>query len=147
MCVVPVYLKYNENCVMLDNCSTGIFIDEELLSLFGSNFLSSQQSTSSMHCVTLQSEKPARHVFVPQNPHPLSIPQQAVEESIEKMIKAVYDDEQTKNDVSLGEEFSQDVINFMKIIDNCKKVCGKYVIPLPFRNQHFTLPNNKGFYV
>jgi len=42
MCVVPICVKYNEKCVltyaMLDNCSTGTFIDEELLSLLGSNF-------------------------------------------------------------------------------------------------------------
>jgi len=62
----------------------------------------------------LQSEQSARHVFIPQS--------QVVDDSIEAMIKDVYDDEQIKSDISLGEEFSQDNLKFMKIMDNCKKV-------------------------
>lgn len=42
MCLVPVYVKFQQNNIMtyalLDNCSQGTFIDEELLSYLGSNF-------------------------------------------------------------------------------------------------------------
>ena len=60
------------------------------------------------------------------------------------MIRNVYGEEQHHNDKSLGDEFSQEDVQFLKIMDaNHKKVSGHYVLPLPFRNEKVDLPNNK----
>ena len=84
----------------------------------------------------LKSDRKPNHLFVKQ--------QQIYDNSIEKMIRNVYGEEQHHNDKSLGDEFSQEDVQFLKIMDaNHKKVSGHYVLPLPFRSEKVDLPNNK----
>ena len=84
----------------------------------------------------VNSERKPTHTFVKQD--------QVADQSIERMIRSVYGKEQTINDKSLGDEFSQDDVKFLKIMDaNCQKVNGHFILPLPFRNEKVSLPNNK----
>ena len=255
MCIVPVHVRLHENYVttyaLLDNCSQGTFIDEELLSNLGSNFTETELSVKTLTgheiskskvvnglqvcgttpndqwiklpktysktdmlmddhqipntkdviqkwphleqlreyvhqvgdlpkmkvgiligancpkaiqpiqvipssnegpyafrtklgwCIVgplfhrnLSSYTSCRHVFVHQT--------QLRDNSIERMIKSVYDGEQTINSKSLGEEFSQHDVKFLKTMDDqCQMVSGHYVLPLPFRNESVNLPNNR----
>ena len=90
----------------------------------------------SYELLSKRNNKSPNHVFVQQ--------QQTKDNTIDEMLKAVCGANKEDKHPSLGTEFSQDDINFMKKMDdNCQKVSGHYFLSLPFRESDAIMPNNR----
>ena len=69
----------------------------------------------------------------------------SLKETLQAMYEHDFNERREPNDSQFeGRSFSQDEKRFISIMnDKCKFVNGKYVMPLPFRNQNSKMPNNR----